>query len=279
VNYANSVLGARSNRNSGGIEMMCNILGKAPHFGLMTTEGRRAKWHIDVRTNKEPPWSVLGSAIGMKVIEDVPYITGIDKFLGQVDDISCGKLKDMGAATATNGAVGLYHVEGITPEAIQQKRDLLDEGYQTYVIDDAEMERVRKNYPNLWSKKDAKPTRAFIGCPHNSFHQLYDWSTKITLALTDRGQEKVSVPTYLFASPLVRDHFEDKHPELVRDVKRAGVKFTNMCALMFAIMPGVGEKEFMITNSNKAREYSTSRFFKDDDLLEVIISGEIPAED
>ena len=141
------------------------------------------------------------------------------------------------------------------------------------------MERVCKNYPNLWSKKDAKPTRAFVGCPHNSFHQLYDWSTKITLALADRGQEKVSVPTYLFASPLVRDHFEDKHPELVRDVKRAGVKFTNMCALMFAIMPGIGQSEFMVTNSNKAREYSTSRFFKDDDLLEVIISGEIPAED
>jgi predicted aconitase len=279
VNYANSVLGARSNRNSGGIEMMCNILGRAPHFGLMTTEGRRAKWLIDVQTEVEPPWSVLGSAIGMKVIEDVPYIAGIDKFLGQVDDISCGKLKDMGAATATNGAVGLYHVEGITPEAIEQGRDLLDEGYQTYVIDDAEMERVRKNYPNLWSKKDAKPTRAFIGCPHNSFHQLYDWSTKITLALTDRGQEKLSVPTYLFASPLVREHFEDKHPELVRDVKRAGVKFTNMCALMFAIMPGVGEKEFMVTNSNKAREYSSSRFFKDDDLLEVIISGEVPPEE
>ena len=85
VNYANSVLGARSNRNSGGIEMMCNILGRAPHFGLMTTEGRRAKWLIDVQTEVEPPWSVLGSAIGMKVIEDVPYIAGVDKFLGQVD--------------------------------------------------------------------------------------------------------------------------------------------------------------------------------------------------
>jgi predicted aconitase len=279
VNYSNSVLGSRSNRNSGGLEMLCNILGKAPHFGLMTDEGRKAKWLIEVKTTDEPQWSVVGGAIGMKVMEDVPYVAGIDRYLGQVDSISCGKLKDMGAATATNGAVGLYHVEGITPEAIEQGRDLLDEGYQTYVIDDAEMERVRKNYPNLWSKKDAKPTRAFIGCPHNSFHQLYDWSTKITLALTDRGQEKLSVPTYLFASPLVRNHFEDKHPELVRDVKRAGVKFTNMCALMFAIMPGIGQSEFMVTNSNKAREYSTSRFFKDDDLLEVIISGEIPAED
>ena len=111
----------------------------------------------------------------MKVMEDVPFIAGIDRYLGQVDSISCGKLKDMGAATATNGAVGLYHVENITPDAIDQGRDLLVEGYQTYVIDDAEIDRVRKAYPNLWSQKDAKPTRAFVGCPHNSFHQLYDW--------------------------------------------------------------------------------------------------------
>lgn len=279
VNYSNSVLGARSNRNSGGIEMMCNILGKAPHFGLMTDEGRSAKWLIDVQVDKEPNWSVLGSAIGMKVMEDVPYIIGVDKFLGQVDGISMGKLKDMGAATATNGAVGLYHVDKITPEAMEQGRDLLSKGYQTYVIDDAELERVRTAYPNLWSKKDAKPTRAFIGCPHNSFHQLYDWCSNITHALSLRGQEKVGVPTYLFASPLVQNHFEDEYPEMVRDVKRAGVKFTSMCALMFGTMPDVGAEEFMVTNSNKAREYSTSRFFKDDDLLEIILSGEVTEDE
>jgi len=88
-------------------------LGKAPNFGLMTDEGRKAKWLIEVTTTDEPQWSVLGGAIGMKVMEDVPFVAGIDRYLGQVDSLSCGKLKDMGAATATNGAVGLYHVENI----------------------------------------------------------------------------------------------------------------------------------------------------------------------
>jgi predicted aconitase len=276
VNYSNSVLGARTNRNSGGLEMLCNMLGKAPNFGLMTDEGRQAKWIIEVKTTKEPAWSVLGSAIGMKVMEDVPYITGVDQFLGQVDGISMGKLKDMGAATATNGAVGLYHVENITPDAIKQGRDLLVKDYQTYVIDDAELDRVLNNYPNLWSKKDAAPTRAFIGCPHNSFHQLYDWGQNITRALSNRGQAKVAVPTYLFCSPLVLDHFEDEHSELVRDLKRVGVKFTNMCALLFTGLPEADKTEFCITNSNKAREYSTSRFFEDETLLEIILSGKIP---
>jgi len=134
VNYSNSVLGARTNRNSGGLEMLCNMLGKAPHFGLTTDEGRKAKWIIEVKTTKEPAWSVLGSAIGMKVMEDVPYITGVDQFLGQVDGVSMGKLKDMGAATATNGAVGLYHVENITPDAVDQGRDLSPPMRSTRVV-------------------------------------------------------------------------------------------------------------------------------------------------
>ena len=278
VNYSNSVLGSRSNRNSGGIEMLCNMLGKAPNFGLMTDEGRKAKWLIEVTTTDEPQWSVLGGAIGMKVMEDVPFVAGIDRYLGQVDNLSCGKLKDMGAATATNGAVGLYHVENITPDAIDQGRDLLVEGYQTYVIDDAEIDRVRKAYPNLWSKTDAKPTRAFVGCPHNSFHQLYDWGMKVTHALANRGQAKVAIPLHLFCSPLVFDHFLDEHSELVRDLKRVGVNFTNTCPLTFAGIPGITETEFFITNSNKTREYTNARFLNDGALLETVLTGEMPAD-
>jgi predicted aconitase len=278
VNYSNSALGSRSNRNSGGIEMLCNILGKAPHFGLMTDEGRKAKWLIEVKTTDEPQWSVLGGAIGMKVMEEVPFIAGIERYLGQFDDISMGKLKDMGAATATNGAVGLYHVENITPDALEQGRDLLAEGYQTYVIDDAEVERVRKDYPNLWTNKDARPTRAFVGCPHNSFHQLHDWGMKVTHGLESRGQATVAIPLHLFCGPLVFDHFLDEHPEMVRDLKRVGVNFTNTCPLTFAGIPGITKTEFFVTNSNKTREYTNARFFNDDVLLEIILTGEIPAE-
>src|SRR5690554_3069090 len=82
VVYANSVLGARSNRNSGIIELCCGLIGKAPEFGLLTDEGRKAKWLVEVKTSRVPNAQVLGSAIGMKVVEDVPYIIGLDRFLG-----------------------------------------------------------------------------------------------------------------------------------------------------------------------------------------------------
>ena len=71
VVYANSVLGARCNRNSGIIELMGSIAGFVPEFGLLTDDGRRADWIVEVRTSKLPDAQLLGSAVGMKVLEDV----------------------------------------------------------------------------------------------------------------------------------------------------------------------------------------------------------------
>ena len=78
----------------------------------------------------------------MKVMADVPYIVGLDKWLGgELDDAAKTYLKDFGAATASNGAVGLYHVENITPEAVKYGKDLIAEDAKVYVVDDAELQR------------------------------------------------------------------------------------------------------------------------------------------
>jgi len=278
VNFGNSVLGIRTNRNAGGMELLCALIGKAPYFGLMTDEGRMATWHIDVKTTKEPDWGVLGAAIGIKVVEDVPYITGIDKYFGgEVTKKNMHKLKAMGSSTAANGAVGLYHVENVTPDAKKKGKDLLVEGYQTYVIDDAEIERIYSGYPNLWSQKDAKPNLCFIGCPHNTYQEILNWGQKITTELKKRGQDKVKIPVHLFVAIPVRNHLLDTHPVLVRDMKRAGISFTNMCALMFTGLKGYNENHFAVTNSNKARKYSSARYFPDDILLKIVMTGEIPS--
>ena len=151
VVYANSVIGARCNRNSGPIEMLCSIAGKTPYFGFLTDEARQATWHIEIKTSKLPTATLLGSAIGMKVGAEVPYITGLDQFLGTylseaVDDY----LKDFGAATASNGAVGLYHVENITPEAKKLGKKLLTKTAKTFVITDEVLAQTKANYPVLW---------------------------------------------------------------------------------------------------------------------------------
>ena len=90
VVYANSVLGARCNRNSGIMDIMGSIAGFVPNFGLLTDEGRKATWVVKVETTKKPEAQLLGSAIGMKVMEDVPFITGMSKWLGEeLNDENC----------------------------------------------------------------------------------------------------------------------------------------------------------------------------------------------
>ncbi|MBQ3231329.1 MAG: DUF521 domain-containing protein, partial [Clostridia bacterium] len=156
VVYANSVLGARCNRNSGIVDLMGSILGFVPSFGLLTDEGRKAKWIIKIETTKKPEAQLLGSAIGMKVMEDGPYIEGLDKWIGsELTDEACTYLKDFGAATASNGAVGLYHIENLTPEAKDMGKALIMEDAKVYVIDDKELKRVYDSYPVIWKNKDA----------------------------------------------------------------------------------------------------------------------------
>jgi predicted aconitase len=274
VVFANSVIGARTNRNSGIIELLCGIVGKVPEFGLVTDEGRRAKWIIELKTSKLPNAQVLGSAIGMKVVEDVPYITGLDKFLGKgMNSSTMDYLKDMGAASASNGAVGLYHVENITPEAVEKGRDLLNKGYSTYVIDDQELKNIIESYPILWKDMNAKPSICFIGCPHLSIEQIYDWSDRIYRALDKRGKSKLKLNTVLSAAPDVISKFrEDKRA--YKKLTDMGAHLTYICPLMY-MSNSECSKQPVITNSNKLRTYSRARFLLDEDVLHAIVTGDI----
>lgn len=268
VVFVNSVLGARCNRNSGMLDIFGSILGKVPEFGLLTDEGRKANWIIEVKTSSLPEAQILGSAIGMKVMEDVPYVKGLDKYLGnELNDDTISYLKDFGAATASNGAVGLYHIENLTPEAKKQGESLINENAKVYVIDDQELERVYKSYPVMWKNQNSKPSLCFIGCPHLTKNQLISWTHKIENALLKSGRSKVKVRTIMTTSPAVLDEFMKtvEYKKLIG----FGVKLSSICPLMFTNNPIAGSKP-IITNSNKLRTYSKSRYYKDDDIVKII---------
>ena len=271
VVYANSVLGARCNRNSGIIDIMGSVVGYVPYFGLLTDEGRKATWVIEIKTTKKPEAQLLGSAIGMKVMEAVPYIKGLDKWLGtSLTDEACTYLKDFGAATASNGAVGLYHIENLTPDAVELGESLICEGAKTYVIDDAELERVYKGYPVIWKDKDATPKLCFMGCPHMSLQQLKDWTYKLEMALAKEGNKKVVIPTVFTAAPKVLEEFE-KTPYAAR-LRATGVITSYICPLMYMNNPLCGKMP-VITSSNKLRTYTTARYYTDDEILVKITKG------
>ena len=271
VVYANSVLGARCNRNSGIVDIMGSVLGYVPHFGLLTDEGRKADWVVRIQTTKKPEAQLLGSAIGMKVMEDVPYVIGLDKWLGdELTDSACTYLKDFGAATASNGAVGLYHIDNLTPEAKEQGTALIREGAQEYIIDDAELQRVYDSYPVIWKNKDAKPKLCFMGCPHMSLQQLKDWTNKVEAGLQAAGNKKVQIPTVFTAAPGVLKEFE-KTPYAAR-LKATGVITSYICPLMYMNNPLAGKMP-VITSSNKLRTYTTARYYTDDEILVQITKG------
>ena len=228
VNYANSVLGARCNRNSGIIEMFGSILGFVPYFGLLTDEGRKASWIVEINTTKKPEAQLLGSAIGMKVMEDVPYIKGLDKWIGtELNDDACAYLKDFGAATASNGAVGLYHIDRLT-------------------------------------------RLCFMGCPHMTFSQLNDWTEKLEAKLKEKGRRKVAIKTVFTSAPGVIREFEKT--ENYKKLKDMGVVVSYICPLMYMNNP-MCAKMPVITNSNKLRTYTTSRYYSDSEILDQITGG------
>lgn len=268
VVFANSVLGARCNRNSGILDMFGAILGKTPNFGFITDEGRKADWKIILKTSKKPEAQILGSAIGIKVMAEVPYVVGLDKYLKDLpNEDTLAYLKDFGAATASNGAVGLYHIENITPEAKELGTKLLKDNVKEYVIDDAELERIYKSYPIMWKKMDAKVHRCFIGCPHLTLKQLENWTDDIVNGLKKSGKKKLVIDTVLTSSPAVIKEFQKE--ERYQKLLATGAHVSYICPLMYADNPISGKKVLM-TNSNKLRTYTKARYFKDQEVLEMI---------
>ena len=271
VVYANSVLGARCNRNSGIIDIMGSIVGYVPYFGLLTDEGRKATWVIKVQTTKKPEAQLLGSAIGMKVMEDVPYVVGLDTWIGnELNDSACAYLKDFGAATASNGAVGLYHIANLTPEAVELGESLIAESAKEYIIDDAELQRVQDNYPVIWKNPDAQPKLCFVGCPHLSLEQLKEWTVNVESELAKNGLKKVAIKTVFTAAPGVLEAFEKT--EYAARLKATGVITSYICPLMYMNNP-LCKKMPVITSSNKLRTYTSARYYTNAEILTMITGG------
>ena len=117
VVFCNSVLGARTNRYGDFLDIACAIAGRAPDYGLHRAENRRATVRFDLSAidsgflGSDIAWPILGSLYGREIGDAVGIVTGIAADPGE------DALKAFGAAAASSGAVGLFHMDGVTPEA------------------------------------------------------------------------------------------------------------------------------------------------------------------
>ncbi|NLE43178.1 MAG: DUF521 domain-containing protein [Chloroflexi bacterium] len=160
VSYANSVLGARTNREGGPGALAAAIIGRTAAYGLHLDENRRATLRVDVRcrVKTQADFGALGTLVGKAARNRVPYFTGLD------EACSSEALKALGAAMAASGAVALYHVAGATPEA--RTPGILADGYDTLVIDDlgpayAALNQDVRQIDLVW-----------IGCPHAGLSEI-----------------------------------------------------------------------------------------------------------
>ncbi|MCF8069219.1 MAG: aconitase X catalytic domain-containing protein [Desulfobacterales bacterium] len=274
VIFANSVLGARSNRNGAIMDLLCNIIGKVPLSGFLLNEERKATWRIEIRTDELPPPQLLGAAIGKRVLADVPYIIGLDRYLGSdMNQNTLDYLHDMGAGCATAGAVGLYHVENLTPEALEMGDGLLAGNFKTCIIDDNTLQDLLKSYPVLWKEKNARPEKCYLGCPHFSLNQLEWWAAKIHEALMAANCINLKIKTTICAAPQVLAKFRE-NKKAWQQLTNAGVKFSPACSMQL-FDNNLSENETIITNSNKLRAYTNARYFPDKEILEILVSGNI----
>jgi len=129
---------------------------------------------------------------------------------------------------------------------------------------------VVSSYPVLWADMNAKPDRAFIGCPHASFNQLTEWTEIFEQALRESGQDKIVVDTIITSAPDVIARF--RGTEYYDRLLKTGVKVSHICPLMYMSNPLCAKKP-IITNSNKLRTYSSARYVDDQELVNLVVKG------
>ncbi|MDF1515233.1 MAG: aconitase X catalytic domain-containing protein [Anaerolineae bacterium] len=190
VSYANSVLGARTNREGGPGAIAAAITGRTGAYGLHLDRNRCATTVVEIKTRVDSvsDYSALGAVVGTATRKAVPLFRGLP--LTAQDPLWREKLKALGAAMAATAAVALFHVEGITPEAIAGLT--LATGYNAIVIDD-----VTTGYAML--SDDVKEIDlVWIGCPHASLPEIARVAERL-------AGSRLSIPLHITCARPVRE--------------------------------------------------------------------------
>lgn len=160
VCYANSVLGARTNREGGPSALAAAIIGETPNYGYHLDENRKATLKVKVEAELKTPsdYSALGYWTGKVVGSGVPYFKGLKSPRGE-------ELKALAAGLGTSGSVALYHAENVTPE------------HETALTGEVErvsfgLKELKEVYTGYFKPPEKPMDLAAIGCPHASLREV-----------------------------------------------------------------------------------------------------------
>ena len=257
VSYANSVLGARTNREGGPSALAAAITGRTAAYGLHLAENRRATLRVEVRCalRSVADFGALGHLVGKAAGNRVPYFVGIEDAPSEIE------LKALGAAMASSGAVALYHVAGVTPEA--RAGQVLAPTHERLVVDD-----LRPAYAAL--DTGSQPVDlVWFGCPHAGLEEIAEVVQRL------RGR-RAKAALWVTTARRVRD--QAASAGLVAALEAAGGRvLTDMCVVV-APMQELGFR-CVATPSAKGATYLPShaglqvRFGSVEECVEAAVRG------
>ena len=234
--------------------MISAVLGVTPSTGLLLDENRKGTVEVVVEAEIEKEaYAVLGYVIGKVIQNKIPFIRGLH---GSDDEF-----KNMGAAMAASGGVGLYHVDGITPEARALGEDMLRDDAETVVITDEILSKQKEELSAGLNRADM----VFIGCPHLSYSELVHISTLLEGATVRRG-----VNLWVNTSKHVMQEFVDS--EYGASFQRTGATLVSLCPLALFETPRLRKWE-IVTNSGKMRYYAPVYYASLNRCLEEATGG------
>ena len=273
VAWANSVVGARTNREGGPSALAAAIVGRTARYGYHLEENRRATHVIEVICPIETiaDFGALSYIVGKAVGDGVPYFSDLGTWLPPLpDDITLGgdagdRLKTMGAGLAAYGAVALYHVAGYTPEASDQGEAMIRPDAKRLVVD---------NLDAGYEIMDANPETTeidlvTIGCPHASMTEMQRVAERL------RG-ETLATRLWVTTSQITRSRAAEEG--LVEIIERAGGEVVADTCAVVAPVRSIGIKR-MATNAGKMACYAPMhsgvemRFGTLEQCLQAAISG------
>jgi predicted aconitase len=255
VTFANSVIGAKTNREGGPSALAAAFVGKTPCYGLHLEEKRTPDIHVQVnaRLAKFSDWGALGYSIGKKAENKIPYITGINN--AELDE-----LKSFCASVVTYGSKPLFYMRGITPgsEKHQPPKEAVTVEYRD----------IREAYENI-NDEVSEVELVCVGCPHCSIKEIAQISELL------KGK-KVSPNTELWvATSRFAKQLADKlgYSDVI---ERAGGKFA--CDTCMAVAPLKGRFRSVATTSAKGCYYSRHNNMKTkmgslEECVEAAVTG------
>lgn len=236
--FANSVLGARTDRYGDFLDVCAAITGRAPYSGLQTTEARRGTVVFDCRPlgdfrRSELAYPLLGHHVGSVVGAGIPVLVGIPEDVGE------DELKAFGAAAASAGGVALFHVVGVTPEAPREFADL-----PVRRVDLEVLQRVRQD---LSTFAGGELDAVSVGTPHASYAEC------VRLAELVADGPPLKVPFYLSTGRATRERLVEAG--VLEGLEAAGVTVVvDTCTYVTAILSP--QWKHVMTNSGKWAHYA-----------------------